>query len=54
MVRNDLVQTRTESSLSPANRCVCLPGVRRVGDGSHAVLFHLWKGKQVQSQMHVE
>lgn len=29
---------------SPDNYCVCLPGIRRVGDGSHTLLFCLWEG----------
>lgn len=33
---------------------ICFPGVRRVGDGSHTVLFCLWEGKKVHSKMHVE
>lgn len=33
---------------------VYLPGIRRVGNGSHTLLFCLWKGEQVQSQMHLE
>lgn len=28
--------------------CVCLPGAGRVGDGSHALLFCLWKGERRQ------
>ena len=34
--------------------CVCFPGVRRVGDGSHALLFCLREGKWVHSKTHVE
>lgn len=32
------------------NHCVCLPGVRRVGDGSHTVLLRLWECKLVHSK----
>lgn len=38
----------------PNNYFVCLPGVRRVGDGSHTLLFCLWEGEHVHSCVHVE
>lgn len=33
--------------------CVCWPGVRRVGDGHHALLLRLWTGEENKEQKHV-
>ena len=38
----NFVQAPTESP--DIHHCVCLPGVRRVGDGSHTLLFRHWEG----------
>lgn len=46
-VRAEKKQSEEREMSSP---CVCWPGVRRVGDGSHALLLCLWKGERKRNK----